>query len=232
MTANLNAAFNNQITVLPDFSNLNLIMGFDALWLDQRSPNGTLTSAELANLQSFIGTGRRVVLIGENSAWTAWNNQILGLVGGTFGGEFTSSAEAIVAHELTAAAPSLWAQVSGYAIGGMPLYSPGVASLWGPNQNALVVLDIDIMADGPSGVLANNPQFSLNVARWVAVPEPSIATLLLVAAGGLAILGETPRQATNVRAANVNKEQLASPTTVHNSSIGPYLSYPRCRIVA
>src|SRR4030042_1651803 len=65
MTAALNAQFST-VTVVPNFQNLALMLGYDRLWLDQRWTSGSLTATEISNIGAFIATGRRVVLMGEN----------------------------------------------------------------------------------------------------------------------------------------------------------------------
>jgi len=47
-----------------------------------RQPGEILSAAEIGNVQDYIGTGRRVLLLGENNAWTNWNNSILSTVEG------------------------------------------------------------------------------------------------------------------------------------------------------
>ena len=78
MTTALNNACRN-IATTPNFENLAQMLSYNAIWLDARSFGGSLLSAnELSNIATFIATGRRVVLMGENTNWTTWDNQILG----------------------------------------------------------------------------------------------------------------------------------------------------------
>ena len=43
-----------------------------------------IPAAEVTAIQSFMATGKPVLLIGENSSWSAWDNGILSAVGGSY----------------------------------------------------------------------------------------------------------------------------------------------------
>jgi hypothetical protein len=182
----LDVATGNHVSVAPDFSNLSQMLNYDALLLPPRQTGDTLNSTELNNLSSFIATGRRVILMGENSAWTSWNNQILGLVGGTFAGEYTGTANAVLSDPLTSAAATIYLPACGIAVGGTALYDHNVATLWNPNKNVLTMLNINVW-DDTYGAQYNNNQFAINAANWLAapVPEPSILGMLCMSAIGL-----------------------------------------------
>lgn len=162
----LNAASGNMVSVTPNLNNLGFMLGFDALLVDQRWVGGSLGATEVANITAFIATGRRVLMIGENSSWTSWNNQILGIVGGAFVGQSSAVANAVVVNSLTAGAPSFNLPTAGLAAGGTALYAPNFATLWGAG-NVLTVLDVNVWSDSVS---ANGTQFGINVANWLAVP--------------------------------------------------------------
>ncbi|RJP88646.1 MAG: IPTL-CTERM sorting domain-containing protein [Desulfobacteraceae bacterium] len=165
MTAALNTATSNQFDTVPNFENLSQMLTYDALWLDCR--NTSLTATEYNNIQSFIATGRRVVMIGENSSWTAWNQQIVGMNGGTYGGqEVSGTASSVISNALTNGAPSVYLPTAGVvASGGTALYVPNFATLWG--NNVLTVLDVNIFSNTFWGS-ENNGIFATNVANWVA----------------------------------------------------------------
>jgi hypothetical protein len=80
----------SSVNVVSDLSDGASLLTYDALMVDQRWTNGMLTSSELSNIAAFIATGKRVFMVGENDSWTAWNNQILGLVGGSYGSQLDS----------------------------------------------------------------------------------------------------------------------------------------------
>jgi len=66
ITAALNSATGNNVYTTADFSNLSQMLTYDAIWLDIRDTSSLLSATELSNISSFLGTGRRAVLIGEN----------------------------------------------------------------------------------------------------------------------------------------------------------------------
>lgn len=192
MTGNLNARFGapNITANSGDLSNLGTLLGFDRLWLDQRWTSGSLSATEVNNLSAFIATGRRVVLMGENNAWTAWNNQILGILGGSYGGESTATVTPVVNNALTAGVASIALPTAGLAIGGTSLFTQNFATLWGAEQNVLTILDVNVLADNHA-----NAQFRENIAEWLyagggttSVPEPTSLALIVVGVAGLVLV--------------------------------------------
>jgi hypothetical protein len=199
-SAALDAATGNQVTVVPNFSNLAQMFQFDALLLDQRVINMTLGANEASNIAAFAATGRRVLMMGENDIWTVWDNQILAIVGSSFAGTAQGQATRLVVNPLTAGAPTLTLAIAGTAglsAGGTPLYAPNFATLWGPHQNVLTVLDVNVWQDD-SWNINNGGVFGTNVANWLAsaprVPEPCGFTLTVVGAAVGALRSRHRRQ--------------------------------------
>jgi hypothetical protein len=196
ITNALNTASGNGVTVTSNFTNLAQMLAADALWLDQRWTGGSLSGTELSNLATFISTGKRVVMIGENSAWASWNNQILGLVGGTFVGDGFGSATTIYSHALTAGVSSVTLPAAGLSTvsGGTALFNQNWATLWGANQNVLTLLDVNVMSDGNWGA-ANNAVFANNVAQWISAAPPQTnvpdggSTVAMMGLAALALAG-------------------------------------------
>ena len=204
-TAEIDEAFNDQVTVTPDLNNLSQMLTFEALLLNQRGPSGSLGATEATNIAIFAATGRRVLMIGENDSWSAWNNQILAIVGGSYAGEVNTAATRLVEHDITNGAPTLQLPLSGtagQALGGTALYNPNFATLWGDNQNVLTVLDVNVWDDRRWNT-NNGGVFGANVAAWLAVPEP---TSLALALAGLCLpLSRLARwRAASFRAARVS----------------------------
>ena len=147
------------------------MMTFDALWLDHRGsdslPTSVLTAAEINNIGQFINTGRRVVLHGENEMWINWNNQILGIVGGSFagGGNSEPTAPALI-HELTDGVSQVYMAAPGLANGGTPLFNNNFATLWGAEQNTLTILEVSSQSTTYWTNL-DNAVFFTNVASWI-----------------------------------------------------------------
>ena len=186
MTAALNAVFET-VDVAPDFENLGQMLSYDRLWLDQRGTDesgASLSANEINNITAFVATGRRLVLLGENNLWTSWNNQILGIGGGTYWSHYDGTATVIAAHDLTAGVSSVDLRFDGRANGGTALFDQNWATLWGGDENLLTLLSYNVMWDEDWGVL-DNGQFALNVADWLVAPEP--ATLSLLVLGGLLV---------------------------------------------
>jgi hypothetical protein len=91
--------------------------------------------------------------------------------------------------------PSPFAQMTAPLIGGTPVFDFAFASLFGPQQNVLMIRDSDIFRDERAG-LADNARFVHNAADWLAesqstVPEPATVALL---GGGLAGIGFIARR--------------------------------------
>jgi hypothetical protein len=198
MTDDLNTAFGAaNITVSGSpLTNLANLLSFDRLWITARQPGDPgLSATEIANVEAFIATGRRVVLIGENNAWTSWNNSILATVGGTYSGSVTNNTlTPALVHPLTAGVNSLNTIADGIAVGGTPLFSQNVATLWG--ESVVSLLSVNVI-DDTTGALPDNPQFKTNLATWLAgspgaqVPEPGTISLLSL---GALVLGSTLRR--------------------------------------
>jgi hypothetical protein len=183
-TAAINSAFGGagNVTVVPDLTNAGQVAAADAVFLDQRWLTGTLSATEITNIQNFIASGKRIVMIGENSSWNPWDQQILGIVGGTFVTDFGGVTTPVLVHPLTAGVTQLNLAAAGIASGGTPLFDQNFATLWGA-QNVLTVLDVNVF-DESHWPDPNHTQWGNNVAVWLAgaVPEPSSAILAAIGA--------------------------------------------------
>ena len=189
MTTALNNAFGaGNITVNSSpLNNLAYLMSFDRLWITPPNPGGSLTAAEISNVQAFIASGRRVALIGENNSWAAWNNSILQTVGGSYSGVDTSDTlTPAIVHPLTTGITSLTTIADGLAgvsVGGTSLFNENVATLWGASQNTFSLLSVNVI-DDTFGASSGNQQFKINIAQWLAAPVPEPSSLALVGLGG------------------------------------------------
>ncbi len=197
MTADLNDAFGaGNVTVnASPLDNLSYLMSFDRLWLTERMDDGSALSAlEIANIEAFIATGRRVVLVGENTSWTNWDISILQTVGGTFSG--TEVMDAVltpaIAHPLTVGATDVVARADGLAVGGTPVFDQNIVTLWGDSQNVVTMLSANIIDDS-YGAAPGNVQFKKNLAGWLAggaakAPDGA-STVLLIGLGAVGLAG-------------------------------------------
>jgi hypothetical protein len=173
----LNTATGNDLNFVSNLENGAQVAAADAIWLSLRNGSASelLSAAELTNLASFINSGKRVVIIGENASWAIWNNSFLPLVGTTFagttGGCFSNAVS--LAHELTQGVATVQACAVGTVnAGGIDIFANfNYIDLWGAQSNVLTVLDSGFFRDGgiDTGLdFADNRQFATNIANWLA----------------------------------------------------------------
>lgn len=188
----LSTATGSDFAYAADLSNAAQVASADALVVQLRGGADTLSAAEVTNISAFIASGKRVYLGGENEGWTAWNNSLLSLVGGTQGGGVNGIATTVYAHALTAGVATVNVPAGSIAVGGgTSLFDLTFANLWGVSENVLSVQDVNWFSDGYIG-LNNNLQFATNVADWLAgstataaVPEPGTLVILALGLAGL-----------------------------------------------
>jgi hypothetical protein len=169
MTAAINAAAAS-VFVAPDLESLPMMLTFDALWVDQRGtdsdPGSFLTATEIANIETFIRTGRRVVMMGDNTALTNWNNQILGIVSGSFAGFVATGVYSTSAYRPpTTGVETVRVVAGGSADSGRALDTANVTTMWPPSDGVLTVLDVNLWSEGWAD--EDNALFAVNVARWI-----------------------------------------------------------------
>ena len=168
-TADLSTATAGRIvSSITALDNLATLETYDGLWIDLGYTGSALTPAETANLQSYIQTGRRVVMIGGDPSFTTWDTSLLNAVGGSITGtKFSGSTGTRSYVPLTVGVSSIDLNSSGVAASGTTLFQDRVATVWGPAGNALVLLDAAPFADTHLPA-ANNAQFASNVTSWIA----------------------------------------------------------------
>ena len=165
--------------------------------------NFSLSSAEKANLTSFLATGGRVVILGEGNFWNLWNDSVLAFVSGgtaSSGTVFSGTATANVANSLTAGVSSILVQGGGTTSGGTALFNQNFATLW--SENLLTVLDVNVFTQNGA------PVFRDNVANWLgeslvtpAVPEPSTWAMMVLGFAGIGTMAYRRRKKTAAIAA-------------------------------
>jgi hypothetical protein len=186
MTDVLNGVAGGDIQVTPTLDDLSLLLSFDSPWVDQRGVAGRLSALEIRNLTSYISTGRRVVMIGENQAWEAWNMDILAAVGGDpiHGTSAVGTTAPIGSQFLTAGVNHVSLPSTGVAFGGLPLFDTNFATLWGPQRNAsllwtrtssaLIVGICWVTRSSRTTLQAGSP-----TVTWPSTPVPAPSSLLL-----------------------------------------------------
>ena len=103
-------------------------------------------------------------MFGENNSWSNWNNQILGLVGASYGGGTTSGlTSSALNHPLLRGVDQVDVVVGGVAVGGTPLFDDNFATLFG--SSVLTILEVSSQATASWGN-ADNAKFFSNVADW------------------------------------------------------------------
>lgn len=138
------------VDVVGDFEDLNQLLQYRALVLDLPS-NGsfTLSASEMSNIQSYVASGGKVLVIGDQTYFQGWNESIAVLVGGTYVHQNTQGAisRVNVVPGLNANAATLSvAGATKITGGGTVLYGTGEVVLWG--DKLLTQMDVDITRDG------------------------------------------------------------------------------------
>ncbi len=160
---------------IPTFGN---VADFDdgaALFVNARGQSDVLSAAERTNLLNFINAGGAVFFVGDHASWTGWDNSFLNL----FGDSFTHWNNPVGAAHVTNNAPGQFTpgdkillSAPGAITGGhgKKLFTlfpggggPTMASLYGPDDNAIAFLDVNAFSNS----FANNLGFFNDVGSWL-----------------------------------------------------------------
>lgn len=171
-----------EVDIVPQFNDLSLMLEYDALLVQLRTFTSTLSPTEVANLQAYIATGRKVMLIGENSTFATWSRSVLSVVGAPFVGEGGGIFNVANPHPILTDGVSTLDMPTycGVTSGGYSLFDTNFATLWGdPNEeNVLTVLDVNIMEDD-RWTVRDAAKFAANMAEWLGTggsePDPNLA---------------------------------------------------------
>ncbi len=159
------------VTTVTDLSDLSAMNQYDSIMVQIREWGATLSPTEQANLDAYVASGRRVLLIGENpSLWFEWNDDICNVGGGSStNSESNGSYTVLNAHPvLTAGVTSIHIPNGGIANGGTSLFTTNTATLWDGNgqENVLTMLDVNVF-ENDRWATEDGAQYSANVATWL-----------------------------------------------------------------
>ncbi len=188
-SAAVDGAFES-VTMTASLSDLGQVMSYDALLVDQRWRYGSLTAAEMSNLEAFIATGKKVVIFGEKvegSWWQTWNNQVMQVAGGQLDIASSQDILNVVGSDaiLTQGVDSVRTVGAATVKGGTSFFEQNFATLWG--GNVLTVMDTDVVDDRYWNE-QDNATFSGNIATWLAAPVPAPSSAMGLGLVGLAAL--------------------------------------------
>lgn len=174
----------DSVDIAPNLEDLSQMLQYDAIMVQLRGFNATLTPTEKTNLAEFIATGRHVLMIGENpSLWFSWNQDLCTVAGGSSTNQ-ESNGEYDVANThpiLTNGVSRVHIPNGGIANGGTNIFTVNTATLWdgNGNQNVVTMLDVNVFEDDRWDTL-DGAAFSSNVAEWLGSGPGAGGTLFAV----------------------------------------------------
>lgn len=149
----------------------------------------SFSASEVANLNAFLATGGRVVIMGEGNFFDQWNNNLLAFASNgsaTSGAVVSGNSAPVVANSLTAGVGSVLLQGAGTTTGGTALFDQNFATLWAPNL--LTVLDFQVFQDFGAEKFRDNVAAWLGEPQVAAVPEPSTWAMMIFGFAGVGFM--------------------------------------------
>ncbi|MBT4123145.1 MAG: autotransporter outer membrane beta-barrel domain-containing protein [Candidatus Ruthia sp.] len=151
------------------------ITDFDAILVDVGDESDALSADDISKLNTFIATGKRVLLFGENSTWATWNASVESL--DAISSDTTVSSGNTSFDTLTSDVSTVTYTAGTSASGskGTALFGNRVSVLWGDDSNVLTAFDINFHDDTR---ISNNDnlQYSQNIGDWLFASAVSDST--------------------------------------------------------
>ncbi len=151
------------------------------------------SSVELAVLSSLLNSNTRVLIFGENNSWTSSNGDLATLLGGVNGNRDGNAIQTVanVYPLITEGVSSIEFLAPGVILpgaSGLSLSDDNSLTLWGNNDNFLLLMDINFLDNDGISRRADNDTIAKNIANWLSgaitpVPEPSSYALVMGMAG-------------------------------------------------
>lgn len=169
--------------------------------------DGLYSSAELSVLNELLHSNVRVLVFGEHRDWANSNQQLAGLVGGVYSTDgMELVAQSVISNDfpmITGGIDTIYfdaySKISPSNGNGHSLVDDDGMTLWGDNDNFLILMDVDgisnlLVEEDEYGNLLypQNDLLAKNIANWLSgsdqvIPEPSAYGLIF----GTAALGLT-----------------------------------------
>ena len=135
-------------------------------------PGSFLTTTEIANIATFIAWVGGWSCSAKTSTWSNWNNQILGICGGSHAGGSGGTANTVLAHELTDGVAQIDIALGGAArTAESPCLDQNVETLWPACGEVLTILEVNSQ-ESLFWLNLDNAVFLTNVADSMGIADP------------------------------------------------------------
>ncbi len=175
----------------------------DAVIINLSATGYSYTTAERNVLSGLLSSNVRVLVFGEHDSWSKTNGQLATLLNGSYVTGKHTNAQSIFSDSfplITQGLDSVYfdnpGKISPANGNGISLSDDDAMTLWGQNDNFLLMMDINALQNEHVNSLGyDNRELAINVANFLAgavtpTPEPSAYAMLSGIFGlGLAIVG-------------------------------------------
>lgn len=205
-----NTAFNaimdadHTVTQVGDYTSASSFSGMDAVWVNaHHNSSGVFQATEATNIRNFVESGKKAVIITDNTGWSNYNAHIESIIGATITDTCdTSTGTASATNPLGAGVGSVYhacGSVLDPAANAEVIVSSGIASLYTVGAGeVLVITSVDLFRNASMA----EPEFAQNISNWMGtplspapVPLPAGVPLLLTGIGAFAMARRAGRKA-------------------------------------